>query len=92
MSGCYGDLPTSASTEKYRMVKERRGEGWPGVGPGMKNVIRAAQALKSNLELGGKTTVATADRNIIMVYRNKVGKRSDGTSPARLIWSANSPL
>lgn len=27
MSGCYGDLSTNASTEKYRMVKERRGEG-----------------------------------------------------------------
>lgn len=26
MSGCYGDLPTNTSTEKYRMVKERRGE------------------------------------------------------------------
>lgn len=31
MSGCYGDLPTKASTEKYRMVKERRGQGGVGV-------------------------------------------------------------
>ncbi len=25
MSGCYRNSPTDASTEKYRMVKERRG-------------------------------------------------------------------
>lgn len=31
MSGCYGDLPTNTSTEKYRMVKERRGEVGVGV-------------------------------------------------------------
>lgn len=35
MSGCYGNLPTRASTEKYRMVKERRGEGGLGLGVGV---------------------------------------------------------
>lgn len=33
MSGCYRNSPTYTSTEKYRMVKERRGRGV--VSPGM---------------------------------------------------------
>lgn len=39
MSGCYRDSPTDASTEKYHVVKERRGGRGVGVGvdvsPGM---------------------------------------------------------
>lgn len=54
-SGCYGDLPSSTSTEKYRMVKERRGV----VGRQYRNgrMVNVSQGVMSHLELSSTTTI-----------------------------------
>lgn len=64
MSGCYGDLPASTSTEQYRMVKGRRGRGVSGCQSRNGRVMDTGRGLRSQLELSSSTSVATAHRNI----------------------------
>lgn len=94
MSGCYGDLPMNASTEKYRMVKERRGEVGVGCVVGVSlgmagwwTSSREYQGLKADLELSRATTVATARQNIIMEKKSVLYTRwSEARQQSQQTW------